>query len=32
MMQDGEITRDRAVQLARMVLIGNAAKLYGLPH
>jgi predicted TIM-barrel fold metal-dependent hydrolase len=32
MMQDGEITRDRAVQLARMVLIGNAAKLYGLPQ
>ena len=30
MMQDGEINRDRAAQLARMVLIGNAAKLYGL--
>jgi hypothetical protein len=29
MMQDGEITRDRALQLARMVLHDNAAKLYG---
>ncbi|HZR33334.1 MAG TPA: amidohydrolase family protein [Terriglobales bacterium] len=31
MMNDGEITRKRALELARMVLIGNAAKLYGLP-
>jgi predicted TIM-barrel fold metal-dependent hydrolase len=31
MMQDGEITRERALQLARMVLHDNAAKLYGLP-
>jgi predicted TIM-barrel fold metal-dependent hydrolase len=30
MIQDGEITRDRAVQLAHMVLHDNAAKLYGL--
>jgi predicted TIM-barrel fold metal-dependent hydrolase len=30
MMQDGEITRTRAVQLAHMVLFDNAAKLYGL--
>jgi uncharacterized protein len=29
MMQDGEITRDRALQLAHMVLHDNAAKLYG---
>jgi hypothetical protein len=29
MMQDGEITRDRALQLARMVLHDNAAKLHG---
>jgi predicted TIM-barrel fold metal-dependent hydrolase len=28
MMQDGEITRDRALQLARMVLHDNAAKLW----
>lgn len=31
MIQDGEITRERALQLARMVLHDNAAKLYGLP-
>src|SRR5262249_7870171 len=30
MMQDGEITRQRAVELARMVLHDNAARLYGL--
>ncbi|HEV2118076.1 MAG TPA: amidohydrolase family protein, partial [Terriglobales bacterium] len=30
MMQDGEISRARAVQLAHMVLFDNAAKLYGL--
>jgi predicted TIM-barrel fold metal-dependent hydrolase len=30
MMRDGEITRDRAQQLARMVLRENAAKVYGL--
>jgi hypothetical protein len=29
MMRDGQITRDRALQLARMVLHDNAAKLYG---
>jgi predicted TIM-barrel fold metal-dependent hydrolase len=29
MIQDGEITRDRALQLAHMVLHDNAAKLYG---
>ena len=29
MMQDGEITRERALQLAHMVLHDNAAKLYG---
>jgi hypothetical protein len=29
MMNDGEITRDRASELARMVLRENAAKLYG---
>ena len=29
MMNDGEITRDRALELARMVLRENAAKLYG---
>ena len=28
MIQDGEITRDRALELARMVLHDNAAKLY----
>jgi predicted TIM-barrel fold metal-dependent hydrolase len=30
MLQDREITRARASELARMVLIGNAQKLYGL--
>lgn len=30
MMKDGEITRDRAIEIARMVLRGNAIKLYGL--
>jgi predicted TIM-barrel fold metal-dependent hydrolase len=30
MMNDGEITRDRAVELARMVLRDNARKLYQL--
>jgi predicted TIM-barrel fold metal-dependent hydrolase len=30
MVRDGEITRDRAVQLAHMVLRENAKKLYGL--
>lgn len=29
MMQDGEITHDRALELAHMVLHDNAAKLYG---
>jgi uncharacterized protein len=29
MMQDGEITRPRAIELAHMVLHDNAAKLYG---
>ncbi len=31
MMRDGEVTRDRALELARMVLRDNARKLYGLP-
>ena len=31
MMRDGEITRDRAQTLARMVLRENAAGVYGLP-
>ena len=31
MLQDGEISRVRALQLARMVLHDNAAKLYGIP-
>ncbi len=31
MMRDGEITRDRAQALARMVLRENAASVYGLP-
>jgi predicted TIM-barrel fold metal-dependent hydrolase len=30
MLNDGEITRDRAVELAHMVLHDNAGKLYGL--
>ncbi|HLW52867.1 MAG TPA: amidohydrolase family protein [Candidatus Angelobacter sp.] len=32
MMQDGEITRDRALELAHMVLHDNAARLYGWKH
>ena len=31
MMNDGEISRERAVELAHMVLHDNASKLYGLP-
>jgi hypothetical protein len=31
MMDDGEITRAHAIELARMVLRGNALKLYGWP-
>jgi predicted TIM-barrel fold metal-dependent hydrolase len=31
MMQDGEITRPRAIEIARLVLRENALKLYGLP-
>jgi predicted TIM-barrel fold metal-dependent hydrolase len=31
MMRDGEITRDRAQTLARMVLRDNAAAVYGIP-
>jgi len=31
MMRDREISRDRALELARMVLRDNARKLYGLP-
>lgn len=31
MMREGEITEDRAVELARMVLRDNARKLYSLP-
>ena len=31
MMQDGEISHDRALEIARMVLRGNALKLYGWP-
>jgi predicted TIM-barrel fold metal-dependent hydrolase len=31
MMQDGEISRERALEIARMVLRGNALKLYGWP-
>jgi hypothetical protein len=30
MISDGEITRDRALELARMVLRENARRLYGL--
>jgi len=30
MLRDGEISRPRASQLARMVLRDNAARLYGL--
>ena len=29
MMRDGEVTRDRAKELAKMVLRGNAHQLYG---
>ena len=29
MMRDGEITRERALELARMALHDNAVKLYG---
>jgi hypothetical protein len=29
MVQDGQITRERALELAHMVLHDNAAKLYG---
>jgi hypothetical protein len=32
MMNDGEITRERALELAQMVLRGNAIKLYGLKN
>jgi predicted TIM-barrel fold metal-dependent hydrolase len=32
MMQDGEITRARALELAHMVLHDNAARLYGWQH
>jgi hypothetical protein len=31
MMREGEITEDRAVELARMVMRDNARKLYNLP-
>ena len=31
MMRDGEITRQKALEIARMVLRGNALKLYGWP-
>lgn len=31
MMADGEISRARAIEIARMVLRGNAVKLYNLP-
>ena len=30
MMQDGEISRDRALELAHLVLHANAEKLYGI--
>jgi predicted TIM-barrel fold metal-dependent hydrolase len=32
MIEDGEITRSRALELAHMVLHDNAAKLYGWPY
>jgi hypothetical protein len=32
MLRDGEISRARAGELARMVLRENARKLYGLPE
>jgi hypothetical protein len=31
MLHDGEITRARAIEIARMVLRDNARKLYKLP-
>ena len=31
MLRDGDITRARALEIARMVLHDNAARLYGLP-
>ena len=31
MMNDGEISRERALELARMILRDNARKLYRLP-
>jgi hypothetical protein len=30
MLRDGDITRERASQIARMVMRENAAKLYGI--
>jgi hypothetical protein len=30
MINDGEVTRERAAEIARMVLRENAVKLYGL--
>ncbi len=30
MIEDGDITRERAVEVARLVMRGNAAKLYGI--
>jgi hypothetical protein len=30
MVNDGEITHERALEIARLVLRGNAMKLYGL--
>jgi hypothetical protein len=30
-MRDGDVTRERALQIARMVLHDNAARLYGMP-
>jgi uncharacterized protein len=32
MLRDGDITRARASELARMVLRENALRLYGLPR
>ena len=32
MLRDGDITRERASELARMVLRENAVRLYGLPR
>jgi len=31
MMNDGEITRPRAMEIAKMVMRGNALRLYGWP-